>query len=173
MPRAKRTTIRTVSERDLEKLYRLSMGYSNAGEFMPVDLVSESSFKTGFRQKGFWQDTAGKLVIENGDGDLVGEIVCFKAARYLDGREVYSRIFDGHRQKVYTGDALRRFIDFFSESTGFHRLQALTLDGNQMSAGMLRKSGFEYEGQLRKARWFKGKLVHHNVYSYLRSDWNS
>lgn len=173
MLKGKLTTIRTVDERGPEALYRLSMGYSNAGEFMPVELVSETSFKIEFRQTGFWQDTAGKPVIENRDGNLVGEIGYFEVAHYLDDREVYCRIFDGHRQKGHAGDALRRFVDFFFESNGFHRLQALTVDGNEASAGMLQKPGFEYEGQLREARWFTGKLVELDAYPYLRSDWKN
>lgn len=171
MIKGAQVAVRTISEGDIDHLYRLSMDYADAGEFMPVSLVSKSKFRQEFDRSGYWDDTCGKLVIEHNDGELVGEIGCFKGAHYLDGRELYYRIYSSHRRKGYAKDALGCFVDFYFKSTNFNRLQAVTINGNGISANMLKKCGFQFEGKLRQARWFKGRLVDLNMYSCLRSEW--
>ena len=163
--------IRTVRRQDLPLLYALSQDFSNAGEFMPVSLVSESEFYDTFDQNGFWQDSCGRLVIEDNQHNIVGEIGSFKTAHYMNGREVYYRIFAGHRQKGYAKKALCLFTQFFFESTHFNRLQAVTVCENVVSSAMLKKQGFVYEGTLRQGRWFKGNLVDLEMYSLLREEW--
>lgn len=163
-------TIRTVRKSDLGALYALSMDYLDAGEYMPVVLVSESDFIAEFDRNGFWRDTSGRLLIENDEGELVGEIGCFKVSHYMDGREVYYRVYSEHRRKGYAKEALRLFVQFFFESSAFSRLQGVTVTGNAVSEKLLEEAGFQFEGTLREARWFKGRLVDLNVYSCLRSD---
>lgn len=163
--------LRTIRKSELNVIYELGMDYSDAGEFMPVSLTSEADFHAEFEVTGFWRDTCGKLVIENSEGDLVGEIGCFGVTHYIDGREVYFRIYSGHRRKGYAKEALRVFVNFFFESSQMNRLQAVTVAGNDVSAAMLNNEGFQNEGTLRGARWFKGHLVDLNLYSMLREDW--
>lgn len=147
------------------------MNYGDAGDFMPVSLISEVNFKAGFELDGFWQDTCGRLIIEDMDDNIVGVIGCFKTTHYIDGREVFYRIFSGHRRKGYAKQALELFVEFFFQSTPLNRLQAVTLVDNQVSSNMLQKRGFQFEGTLRGARWFKGSIVDLNLYSFLRVDW--
>ena len=163
--------IRTVRESDLRTLYDLEADYSDAGEFMPAFLTSEADFRAEFERDGFWRDTCGKLIIENSDKAVVGEIGCFRGSHYLDGREVYYRIFAGHRRKGYANEALRVFVNFFFESSSLNRLQGVTVEGNDVSAKMLQANGFQFEGKLRGARWFKGRLVDLNLFSLLREEW--
>lgn len=171
MIRGESVAIRNVRERDVDELYALTVDLRDAGEFMPVSLVSESEFKQQFARTGFWADGAGKLIIESESGGIVGEIGCFEAAPYyLDGREIYYRIFSGARGRGYAKEALRLFIRFFFDSTSMNRLQALTVDGNAASEHILGKAGFHREGRLRQARWFKGRLVDLNLFSLLRAE---
>lgn len=163
-------TIRNVRERDLETLYALTVDLRDAGEYMPVSLVSESAFWEEFSRTGFWANDSGKLVIETSSDGIVGEIGCFEVAHYLDGRELYYRVFSGARGRGYASEAVRLFVGFFFESTPMNRIQALTVDGNKVSEHILEKIGFEREGRLRQARWFKGRLVDLNLFSFLRSD---
>lgn len=162
--------IRTVRREDLASLYSLSQDFRDAGTFMPVALMNESEFYDQFNRNGFWQDACGRLIIEDDEHNLVGEIGCFKTSHYIDGREVYYRIFSGYRQRGYAKKALRLFTQFFFEATHFNRLQAVTVVGNAVSSAMLKKQGFEYEGTLRQARWFKGSLVDLEMYSLLRGE---
>ena len=165
--------IRTIKRSELDLVHALGMDYSDAGEYMPVALVSQADFRSEFEKNGFWRDTCGKLVIENSEDELVGEIGCFKVAHYMDGRELYYRIYSGHRKKGYAKEALALFVQFFFESTSLSRLQGVIVQGNEISARMLQHAGFQMEGTLKSARWFKGRLVDLDVYSRLRSDWAS
>lgn len=163
-------SIRNVRERDLEALYALTVDLRDSGEYMPVSLVSESAFWKEFSETGFWANDSGKLVIETPSDGIVGEIGCFEVAHYLDGRELYYRVFAGSRGRGYASEAVRLFLSFFFASTSMNRLQALTVDGNTVSEHILQKIGFQREGCLRQARWFKGGLVDLNVFSFLRGD---
>jgi len=98
--------IRNVKNEDLDSLYTLSNDFIDAGFYMPISLSSETSFISEFKLNGFWVDFTGKLIIENFDGDIVGEAGFFKSTHYINGREVYYRIFSGHRGKGYASDAL-------------------------------------------------------------------
>ena len=163
--------IRNVRERDLEKYYSLSTNFEDPGEFMPVSLVSETTFRSEFSQNGFWSEHCGRLLIVDKSGDIVGEIGCFKGTHYLDGREVYYRIFSGYRGKGYASEALGLFIDFFFESSAMNRLQAVTVEDNNVSEHMLKKVGFIFEGTMRQSRYFNGHIVNLNMFSLLRDDW--
>ncbi|MBC3764768.1 GNAT family N-acetyltransferase [Neptunicella marina] len=171
MIKGKNIYIRTVRKTDLNSLYSLSFDFQDAGEFMPVGLQSETAFNQQFAENGFWQDHAGKLIVEDDNGRIVGEVGCFKAAHYIDGREIYYRIFSGARGKGYASEALNLLLKLLFESSSFNRLQAVTVSGNQISEHMLKKAGFTFEGTLRQARYFKGKLVDLNQFSLLRSEW--
>lgn len=170
MIKGKLVTIRNVRERDLEQLYALTVDLADSGEYMPVSLISESAFWNDFTETGFWENDSGKLIIETPSDGIVGEIGCFEVAHYLDGRELYYRIFSGVRGRGYATEAVRLFIGLFFESTSMNRLQALTVNGNTESEHILEKVGFEREGRLRQARWFKGGLVDLNLFSFLRKD---
>lgn len=163
-------TIRNVLEADLDELYRLSFDHTDSGEFMPVGFTSETAFKSEFQQTGFWDEYTGKLVIVDVDGRLIGMIGLMKSSHYIDGRELYYRLFSGHRGKGYASEAIKLFIKFYFEASSFNRLQAVTINGNEISEHILKKFGFMFEGTLRKARYFKGNLVDLNLFSLLRSD---
>lgn len=65
--------IKTIRESDLRAIYELEMDYSEAGDFMPVPLTSETDFRSAYEKGGFWRDTCGKLLIENKDETVVGD----------------------------------------------------------------------------------------------------
>ncbi|QTH73002.1 GNAT family N-acetyltransferase [Pseudoalteromonas xiamenensis] len=165
--------IRNVKNEDLDSLYTLSNDFIDAGFYMPISLSSWTSFISEFKLNGFWVDFTGKLIIENFDGDIVGEAGFFKSTHYINGREVYYRIFSGHRGKGYASDALNLLIKLFFESSSFSRLQAVTVNGNSESEHILIKNGFKKEGIMRSARHFRGELVDLNLFSIIRKDWLS
>lgn len=172
MIEGKDVNLRTILESDLNDIYQLETSYADAGEFMPISLLSEVDFVSAFRTDGFWRDTCGKLIIEDKQGTILGVIGCFKGVHYIDGREIYYRIFSGHRRKGYATEALAIFINFYFEFTHFYRLQGVTISGNEVSSKILEGNGFKYEGCLREARWFKGQIVNLNLYSLLRKEWS-
>lgn len=170
MLRGEHVTIRAVKERDLDTLYTLSQDLSDPGEFMPAVICSQTSFKREFEETGFWHNHTGKLIVEDDSHNIVGEVGLFSASHYLDGRELYYRIFSGYRGKGYATEALSLLTALFFTSSNFNRLQAVTIQGNTASEHILKKANFGFEGTLRQARYFKGELVNLNMYSLLRED---
>ncbi|UPQ89159.1 GNAT family N-acetyltransferase [Vibrio sinaloensis] len=166
-------SIRIVKERDLDKLYSLSFDYEDPGDFLPLNFISETDYIKEFRQTGFWKDNCGKLIIEDSSGEVVGEIGCFKTTHYVDGREVYYRIFSGYRNKGYASEALRLFIRLFFESSSMNRLQAVIVDGNEVSEYLIKKQCFRYEGTMKEARYISGKLTDLKLFSLVRREWQS
>lgn len=171
MLKGKLVTIRTIAENDLQDYCRLIQDTSDLGEFMPVSMVSEVAIINEFHQTGHWKDHCGKLVIEDNNGQLIGEAGFFNTAHYMDGREVYYRIFSGFRGKGYASECLRLLVKYFFEATSMSRIQAVTIQGNSASEHILKKTGFRFEGTLRQARYFKGKLVDLNMFSLIRADY--
>lgn len=170
MIKGKLVSIRNVKEADLDEFYNLSVNFEDPGEFMPLRFVSEVAFKVEFMDTGFWKDDCGKLIIEDGTGRIIGEAGFFKTAHYVDGREIYYRIFSGHRGKGYASEALALLVNFFFEGSSMNRIQAVTVQGNQASEHMLKKENFVFEGTMRQARYFRGQLVDLNIFSRIRSD---
>lgn len=170
MIRGSLVSIRNVKEVDLDKLYSLSFDYEDPGEFMPLNFISETDYIKEFRQTGFWKNHCGKLIIEDTSGEIVGEIGCFKTTHYVDGREVYYRIFSGYRNKGYASEALRLFIKLFFESSSMNRLQAVTVNGNEVSEYVLKKLCFQFEGTMKEARYISGKLTDLKLFSLVRRE---
>jgi len=168
--KGKFVNIRNVRERDLEELYSLCFDYEDPSEFMPLCFLSEIAFKNEFTHTGFWKDHCGRLIIEDNSGKIVGDAGFFKAAHYVDGREIYYRIFSGSRGNGYAGDALGLLIKLFFQSSSMNRLQAVTVQGNDVSEHILKNSGFKFEGTMRQARYFNGNIVDLNLFSLVRSD---
>ena len=164
--------LRTVSHSDLRDLYTVTHDYRDPGAYMPISLTSEVDYRREFDKTGFWQNYCGILIIENKNKELVGEVGLFKCARYLDGRELYYRVFSGYRGKGYAFDALSLLISYFFKSSSMNRLQAVTIKGNEVSEHILEKCGFKFEGTMRGARYFNGNIVDLNLYSFLRSDFS-
>jgi ribosomal-protein-alanine N-acetyltransferase len=130
--------IRNVREADLNEFYTLCVDFDDPGEFMPLSFVSEVSFKAEFMETGFWKDHCGRLIIEDVSGHIIGEAGFFKTTHYIDGREIYYRIFSGHRGKGYASEALGLLVKFFFEATSMNRIQAVTVLGNDVSEYMLK-----------------------------------
>lgn len=162
--------VRTIRETDLPTLFVLMADLNDPGEFMPVAFFSERAMIADFEKNGCWENTTGKLIITDLSGEIVGEAGFSQNRHYLDGREVYYRIFSAHRGKGYASEALRLLTAYFFKATSMSRLEAVTVTGNIASEKVLDKNGFVLEGMLRKARYLHGELVDLTLFSLLRSD---
>jgi ribosomal-protein-alanine N-acetyltransferase len=65
-------------------------------------------------------------------------------------------------------EAVRAVLAFGHGEAGLHRIEALVLPGNDASARVLRKVGFEEEGLLRAYGFFQGKHHDLRMFSILR-----
>lgn len=171
MIKGNKVALRNVLEDDLLLLFRNTVDLSDAGEFMPLSLISYSSLKKQFDIDGFWSRSFGKLLIEDGDNNIVGEVGFCQTTHYVDGVEIYFRLYAlESRNRGLMTEALAIFLCFLFQSESFNRIQAVTVVGNLASQKVLEKSGFQLEGKMRKARMLRGKHVDLNMYSILRTD---
>ena len=66
--------------------------------------------------------------------------------------------------------ALKAVVDHVFQEGRFCRLSAHTFEGNEASQRVLEKTGFVYEGTLRKAVFKRGKLLDARLYGLVNED---
>jgi hypothetical protein len=69
--------IRTVLESDLASLFNSSQDFTDPGEYMPINPVSQVALRKEFDSTGFWQNHCSKLMIEEKRGNLIKEAGLF------------------------------------------------------------------------------------------------
>ena len=76
-----------------------------------------------------------------------------------------------HHEQGFGSDAAARMVQYAFEDRNLRRLQARAGSFNDASVGLLESLGFEREGTLREAAWFRGD--YHDMYWYglLREEW--
>lgn len=70
-----------------------------------------------------------------------------------------------YQRKGYADAALKRIIDIGFNEMKVSRIFAYVYEGNEASAKLLLKNGFEYEGLLRKAEIKNGNLINLELYA--------
>ena len=78
MLRGRKVVLRLFTEEDLEELSALDSDIAARGEYFPIALHTLSDMQKQFRETGWWQEDHGRMVIANGDGEMVGVIVFFR-----------------------------------------------------------------------------------------------
>lgn len=76
-----------------------------------------------------------------------------------------------HQEQGYAADAAGRLVQYAFEDRNLRRLSARCGSFNEASVGLLESIGFQREGTLRQAAWFRGE--YHDMYWYglLRDEW--
>jgi [ribosomal protein S5]-alanine N-acetyltransferase len=166
--------LRTVTEKDLDELYSLQSSIYNKGDYYPLLVESETSFKSRFRENGFWGDYYGKMLIVDDKNQILGDICYFMTAAYLDSLEIAAIIYKEEcRHKGIMTKAMDIFVRLLFETKKVNRLQLTIFPGNIASKKIVEKYGFKHEGILRGAV-FKGKRnIDVALYSLLRDEWES
>jgi len=171
MIRGKSIRLRTVRETDLDRLYSLLIDIANRGDFVPLRIPAEATFKRQFHETGFWSEDYGRFLIVNATEEIVGSIYFFKSIPYFDGLEIGYTMFDPHqrRQGIMT-EALSLCVDYLFQSTKIHRVQLIIAEGNIASERVAQKCGFTYEGTARQAMFERGRHRDMKLYSLLRHE---
>ena len=171
MIRGKTIRLRTVRETDLDRLYTLLTDIANRGDFVPLHIPSESTFKRQFHETGFWSEDAGRFLIVNPAEEIVGSIWFFKSIPYFDGLEIGYTLFDPQqRRRGILTEALSLCVDYLFQSTKIHRVQLIISEGNIASERVAQKCGFTYEGMARQAMFQRGRHQNMKLYSLLRHE---
>ncbi|EMA35430.1 GNAT family N-acetyltransferase [Halobiforma nitratireducens] len=111
------------------------------------------------------------------DGDPLG-VVTLSASRYGPDETARSRAAElaywlapEHHGQGYGSDAVSRLLRYAFEDRNLRRVSARVGSFNDASVGLLERLGFEREGRLRDAAWYRGD--YHDMYWYglLREEW--
>ncbi|MES2615225.1 MAG: GNAT family protein [Bdellovibrionota bacterium] len=172
MIKGKNITLRLVHEDDLDILFKNISNLSNRGEFFPLTLTPQTTFKKRFYETGFWSDDFGRLLILNLDQVLVGSIYYFKTVVYSNALEIGYIIFDNNSKgKGYTTEALSLMVDHLFTTKFMNRIQLKIEPSNEPSIKVALKCGFQFDGTRRQIVFNHGKHLDLNEYMILREDW--
>lgn len=100
-----------------------------------------------------------------------GAITFFKGIGDSEGYEIGCQIYRKEdRGKGYAMEAIKLFSSYIFEIKAIERLQVCTAKENVAARKVAEKSGFIYEGTLRKAFFARGKYHDLDVLSMLREE---
>lgn len=171
MIKGNRINLRLIKDTDIELVENYYNDIEERGLFLPLDLLNPVHFKKGFAEGMLWSDKHGKLLIENKDSQIVGEIAYFKAEEYMPGYELGFLIYkNADRAKGYMSEALSMMTKFIFESRPIERIQIKTVSGNQGVKRLSEKCGFTFEGIERHGLFIRGQYKDLEVYSMLRDE---
>jgi RimJ/RimL family protein N-acetyltransferase len=174
MIRGKHIILRTVRETDLDGLYTALNDLASRGEYFPLHLISEATFKRDFHAHGFWSNDTGRLLICDAEDRLLGSIWYFQAVPYYDGLEIGYHLFDvGKRNAGVMTEALSLLAQYLFASRKINRLQLAIMPSNLASKRVAEKCGFRFEGIARGAIFHRGANHDLEIYALLRADFRS
>lgn len=163
--------LRPMRETDLDDLYAAHVNIAARGDYFPLGVQSEPSFRRDFSEHGFWEREQGMLVIVSADDGLVGHIEFFKPVSYWDAFELSYQLYDdrfaGHG---YTTEAVQLLVDYLFATKKQHRIHLVIVPGNAPSRRIAEKCGFVLEGTARGAFFNGGRNHDVLLYSLLRDD---
>ncbi len=171
MLEGRRIRLRPVREADLDELYDAHTAIAARGAFYPLGVMSESTFKKEFSEKGFWQKTEGMLVIVGEAGEIAGHIEFFRPVSYWDAFELGYQLYDArHAGKGYVTEAVQLLVDYLFGNKKEHRIHLVIHPDNAASRRVAEKCGFTLEGTVRGAFFNRGSNQDVLLYSLLRTD---
>ena len=149
MIRGKNITLRTIKPEEIDLLYKLIFSIHEKGPYWHLHIQSVSDFKKEYERTGFWSDEEGRMIIENNEGLIVGEILYFKGldyqADYEVGYELFSKEYSGNG---YMSEALLLFCAYMFSVRPIRRIQVNVMEDNIASRKVVEKCGFTYEGTM-------------------------
>ncbi len=158
-------------ESDLDAMYDAHVAIANRGDYFPLGVVSEPTFRSRFAEHGYWQREEGMLLIETPDGETAGHIEFFQPVSYWDAFELSYQLYDdAYAGRGYTTEAVQLLVDYLFGAKKQHRIHLVIVPENTASRRIAEKCGFVLEGTVRGAFFNDGRNVDVLLYSLLRSD---
>jgi [ribosomal protein S5]-alanine N-acetyltransferase len=163
--------LRTVRRRDLDTLFELASDIGRRGDYYPLHVMIEPSYFRSFEEDGFWGDDFGRMVIVDETDRILGQIIYFQTARYINGLEIAYLLFDpADRGKGIMSQALDLFSRYLFATRRISRLQLTVLPGNEASRRVALKAGYQSEGVMRQAIFHRGRPTDLELFSLTREE---
>ncbi|MBN1661339.1 MAG: GNAT family N-acetyltransferase [Anaerolineae bacterium] len=167
----KNVIVRTVRHADLDRLYDLMADVRAMGDYWPPNIESEIQRSQELAEHGAWEQDRALLLITDREQRIVGQIAFFKSASYHNAYEIAYRLY--HRAdwgKGYMTEAVHLLVAFLFDTRPVDRIQATTLPGNAASQQVLKNSGFQFEGVMRRALFHRGRADDLHLFSIVRGE---
>jgi RimJ/RimL family protein N-acetyltransferase len=166
MLKGEKINIRALEPDDLKLIKDWNNDPAFKGRFEQIECNSLEELKTWYHSE---KDSRWYLV-EKKDGEAVGQIMYkIKADYYTVGYIIHHE----HRNKGYGTEAIKIMVDFLFLSTPTERVEAQASPDNVASIKVLEKTGFKYEGTIRRALFVRGMYLDGAIYGILREEWES
>ncbi|HEX5828863.1 MAG TPA: GNAT family protein [Candidatus Limnocylindrales bacterium] len=166
-----RVRLRPVRAADLDRLYDEHIRIRTRGQFYPLGVQSESTWRRSFDETGLWQRTEGTLLLVTPEDEVAGHIEFFRPVPYWDAFELaYQLYHERHAGRGYVTEAVQLLVDYLFSTKKEHRIQLVIEPGNAASRRIAEKCGFTLEGTARGAFFVHGTNHDVLVYSLLRTD---
>ena len=163
--------LRPVEHRDVDELYWEYNTLGHRGDYFPMGLWSESTFRRKFEEDGFWSENEGMLVMIDADDGLVGEIEYYPITEYLTGFELSYLVFGtDHRGKGYATEAVRLLSQYLFARKRIERLQLNIHPDNVASQRVATKAGYTLEGVMRRCWFNDGRFHDLEIWTMLRDE---
>jgi [ribosomal protein S5]-alanine N-acetyltransferase len=164
-------TLRPMRAADLDAAYLAHTQIGNRGQFFPLGVVSESTFRKRFAETGWWDKDEGTLLIWTKQDELVGHIEFFTPVSYWDAFELSYQLYDErYSGRGYTTTAVQLVVDYLFATKKKHRIQLVIVPGNAASRRVAEKCGFTAEGTVRGAFFNDGRNHDVEMLGLLRTD---
>ena len=125
MIRGRNIILRKPVLEDLAEIYEHRSHFNEIGAFISPDLPSLEIMKKNFNEKGYWESfDAAPFLITDFEGEILGEIIYFTGAPYIEGYEIGYQIFrESERGRGYMTEALSILSSYLFELEPVPRLQ--------------------------------------------------
>jgi RimJ/RimL family protein N-acetyltransferase len=173
MLKGKVVTLRPVQEEDLPALYEHILNVENRGEFYPASIQTMAELRKELTTTGFWTPEFGLLmIIDNGSGKLIGQIVWFKTVQYMTELEIGYIMYDQTaRTRGGMTESCKMLTSYLFDTKTFNRIRLCIATQNGPSRRVAEKSGYIHEGTQRGAWWNRGRFYDMELYAVTREDW--
>ena len=110
-------------------------------------------------------------IVEKESNICIGQIAIFLVSDVNHFCEIEYCLGSKFHRKGYATEVVKSILGFCFNEVNFHKVQVCHKEGNLASQGVIRKSGFTYEGTLRDFFFMDGKYVSRLYYSMLKEEY--
>jgi RimJ/RimL family protein N-acetyltransferase len=174
MIRGRSIALRVVRESDITTILDLENDLGRRGDFVPHRLRPEPVYRKEFQETGFLTEESGKLLIVDSEDRILGTVGYFRPVYYMDALEIgYSVTDPSLRGKGVATEAAGLLVGWLFKSKKIARVQLTLIPENAASRRVAEKSGFRFEGVLRRSVFSQGKSADIEMWALLREEWEA
>lgn len=110
------------------------------------------------------QDDGFRFVIENEEGEVVGDLTTHHCDRRVGTFAYGLAIRDGFRRRGYAVEAVELVLRYYFEELGYQKVTISVFSFNEPSIRLHQKLGFQQEGRLRRTVFTRGQYFDELVF---------